>query len=145
MTTTITITRTVPAAPAEVFRAWTEVEVLAAWWWPHLAGTSYVVNARVGGGYAITSPVLGVTVRGIYGEVEPPRRLAFTWIWEDEAGASVGEEVVVTFDEIEAGTLLTVRHTSPAETRDDDTEQGWTDVLDRLARLYDPQSTSSRS
>ena len=43
---TITISRTVAASPERVFRAWTDVEQLAAWWWPQLAGTTYDVDAR---------------------------------------------------------------------------------------------------
>ena len=47
-TSTITLSRTVAAAPQRVFAAWTEAEQLAAWWWPQLAGTTYDVDARLG-------------------------------------------------------------------------------------------------
>jgi uncharacterized protein YndB with AHSA1/START domain len=147
--TTITLSRRIAAPPARVFAAWTDVDQLAAWWWPQLAGTTYDVDARPGGHYRIASPALGVTVTGVYTEVDPPQRLVFTWVWEDAGGAEpVEDTVVVTFEPDDGGTHVTVAHTSSAHDADGGAEQGWNDVLDRLVRLCaaaDGQSTSSRS
>jgi uncharacterized protein YndB with AHSA1/START domain len=134
--TTITVSRTVAAAPDRVFAAWTDVDRLARWWWPQLAGTTYDVDARVGGCFRIRSPVIGATVSGVYTEVDPPRRLEFTWVWQD-AGApeSVEDTVVVTFEPSDTGTRVTVAHTSTAHVPDGGAERGWNDVLDRLVRL----------
>ncbi|HET7430142.1 MAG TPA: SRPBCC family protein [Nocardioides sp.] len=148
-TSTITLTRTVPAPAEEVFAAWTDVDRLAAWWWPQLAGTTYAVDARPGGRYRIQSPAIGATVTGVYTEVDPPRRLAFTWVWQDEGepGSAVEDTVVVTFEPVDDGTRVTVAHTSVAHVPDGGAEQGWGDVLDRLVRVAGTQgqSTSSRS
>ncbi len=142
---TITITRLVPSSPDRVFTAWTEVDQLAAWWWPQLAGTTYDVEARVGGRYRIHSPALGATVTGVYTEVDRPSRLAFTWSWDDgEPEAVVEDTVVVTFEPADGGTRVTVAHTSSAHMPDGGAEQGWSDVMDRLAG-WRGQSTSSRS
>jgi uncharacterized protein YndB with AHSA1/START domain len=142
-TSTITVSRTVPAPPARVFAAWTDVDRLATWWWPQLAGTTYAVDARVGGRFRIESPVIGATVTGTYTEVDPPRLLAFTWVWQDEGEPPSSEDtVVVTFVADEAGTHVTVAHTSAEHVPDGGAQQGWHDVLDRLAAQ---ESTSSRS
>jgi uncharacterized protein YndB with AHSA1/START domain len=145
---TITISRTVAASPDRVFEAWTDVAQLARWWWPQLAGTSYDVDAREGGGYRIHSPAIGITAWGRYTDVDRPRRLAFTWNWEGEGETDVGsvvDDVVVTFEPAGEGTLVTVAHTSVAHLEDGGAEQGWNDVLDRLVRVARDQSTSSRS
>jgi uncharacterized protein YndB with AHSA1/START domain len=144
---TITIARTVAAAPERVFVAWTDAAQLAAWWWPQLAGTTYDVDARPGGCFRIQSPAIRATVTGVYTDVDPPKRLAFTWSWEDddEPDATVEDTVVVTFEPVDTGTRVTVAHTSTAHVADGGAEQGWNDVLDRLARWHEPQSTSSRS
>jgi uncharacterized protein YndB with AHSA1/START domain len=145
-TSTVTVVRTVAAAPERVFAAWTEAAQLAAWWWPQLAGTTYAVDAREGGSYAITSPAIGATVRGVFTALDRPHRLAFTWNWEDdgEPEAVVEDQVDVTFEPEESGaTVVTVSHTSAAHEPDGGTEQGWSDVLDRLVAVY--ASTSSRS
>ena len=149
-TTTITIARIVAATPERVFAAWTDAEQLAAWWWPQLDGTTYDVDARLGGRFRIHSSGIGATVTGVYTEVEPPRRLVFTWSWEDEGEpeAVVEDTVVVTFEPDDGGTLVTVAHTSVAHVPEGGAEQGWNDVMDRLARMWqvaEGQSTSSRS
>lgn len=143
---TITITRTVAAAPERVFAAWTEAGQLAAWWWPQLAGTTYDVDARVGGRFRIHSPAIGATVTGSYTEVEPPLRLVFTWRWEDDGEPEVAfdDTVVVTFAPHDGGTVVAVVHTSDAHVPEGGADQGWNDVLDRLVQVVG-QSTSSRS
>ena len=150
---TITISRRMAAPPERVFRAWTDVEQLAAWWWPQLAGTTYDVDARDGGRYRISSPAIGATVTGVFTVVDAPRRLAFSWNWEDdgEPDAVVEDTVVVTFEPADEGTLVRVAHTSVAHEPDGGAEQGWNDVTDRLVGLFEregsvgDQSTSSRS
>ncbi|MGC4108859.1 MAG: SRPBCC domain-containing protein [Nocardioides sp.] len=145
--TTVTVSRTVPAPPGEVFDAWTDVAQLAAWWWPQLAGTTYALDARVGGSYEIVSPAIGATVRGDYTEVDRPHRLAFTWNWDDGEPADVIEDTVqVSFEARDGDTLVTVEHTSVQHAPDGGAEQGWSDVLDRLAGGFEtrlrPSSTT---
>jgi uncharacterized protein YndB with AHSA1/START domain len=138
---TITISRSVQAPPERVFDAWTDVTQLATWWWPQLAGTTYAVDAREGGSYAISSPAIGVTVRGAYTEVDRPHRLAFTWSWDDGGGPEtvVEDAVVVTFEPRDGATLVTVAHTSSAHEPAGGAEQGWSDVMDRLVALYESE------
>jgi uncharacterized protein YndB with AHSA1/START domain len=142
---TITVRRIVPASPDRAFEAWTDVDRLAQWWWPQLAGTTYDVDARPGGRFRIASPVIGATVTGVYTEVDPPRRLAFTWSWQDDddPDEAVDDTIVVTFEPEVGGTLVTVAHSSAAHVPEGGAERGWNDVLDRLVELG--QSTSSRS
>ena len=143
-TSTITVTRTVPAPPDQVFAAWVEVDRLATWWWPQLAGTTYDVDVREGGRFRIQSPAIGATVSGVYTAVDAPRRLVFTWVWQDDGEPAPGEDtVVVRFEPEGDGTTVTVEHTSAEHTPDGGAEQGWNDVMDRLVLLG--QSTSSRS
>jgi uncharacterized protein YndB with AHSA1/START domain len=146
--TTITITRTVAAPPERVFDAWTDVEQLAAWWWPQFAGTTYAVDARAGGGYRIASPAIGATVTGVYTEVDRPRRLVFTWVWQDDDSPeqAVEDTVVVTFEPEGSATVVRVDHTSEAHEPEGGAVLGWNDVMDRLVQVHaSDQSTSSRS
>jgi uncharacterized protein YndB with AHSA1/START domain len=49
------------------------------------------------------------TVSGIYRVIEPPRRLVFTWAWDDDAGMRGHEtEVTVTFEPAPGGTRMTL-------------------------------------
>ncbi len=99
-TSTITISRTVSAPPERVFDAWTDVDQLAAWWWPQLAGTTYDVEAHAGGAYRITSPAIGATVGASTPRSTRRGGWSFTWNWEDdgEPDAVVEDTVVVTFE-----------------------------------------------
>ena len=78
--------------------------------------------------------------------MDRPRRLAFTWNWDDdgEAGAVVEDTVVVTFEPGDDGTLVTAAHASAAHAPDGAAEQGWNDVLDRMVQVVG-QPRSSRS
>ena len=148
-TSTITISRTVAATPERVFAAWTDADQLAGWWWPQLGGTTYDMEARPGGRFRIHSPELGATVSGTFTEVERPRRLTFTWVWQDDGEPASEEDVVVVRFEPEGdATTVTVAHTSAAHVPEGGAEQGWSDVLDRLVGVSQDtpgQSTSSRS
>lgn len=135
---TITIVRTVAAPPERVYAAWADAEQLAAWWWPQLPGTTYDVDVRPGGRYRIHSPTADLTASGMYTEVDPPRRLAFTWSWEghnESADPLVQDHVIVTFEPEGDRTRVTVAHTSTDHLDDGNALQGWNDVMDRLAGM----------
>jgi len=47
------------------------------------------------------------TVSGIYRALEPPRRLVFTWAWEDDTDVRGHEtEITVTFEPTPGGTRM---------------------------------------
>jgi uncharacterized protein YndB with AHSA1/START domain len=131
------ITRTLPAPPEQVWRALTDPAALAAWFWPHL-DNAVEVELRTGGRYRITGPRAGIAVAGEYLEIDPPKRLVFTWQWDGEAEQSrVTIELSATTgtSELDAtgATALTLVHDRIADgpTRDQ-FAQGWHDCLDRL-------------
>jgi uncharacterized protein YndB with AHSA1/START domain len=141
------VSQTIRATAERLFRAWTDPDELRHWWrmegdgW-RFAGAS--VDPRVGGEYrlAMTGPDGRTHVaRGVYRDVQPPTRLAFTWDWEDPS-PRVGE-TLVTVELIEIGPGLTEvvvtheRFTDPMHIRGH--ERGWTQLL----RLLDHLMTES--
>lgn len=129
--TEITVSQEVPAPIEDVFAAWTDAERLATWWWPMWPDTSYDVDARAGGAYAIRSATGGVGVHGVFVTIDPPRRLELTWVWEDDGVDGPEERVLVELAPQGAGTLVSVRHTTEAAGAED-FRQGWTHCLARL-------------
>jgi uncharacterized protein YndB with AHSA1/START domain len=151
--TTVRIEREVAGSLADAFRAFTDVDVLARWWWPHLPDSVYRLDPRPGGSISVRSAIADIGFHGTFTTVEPPTRLAFTWIWTSAAieeardtagGSSVDEDAeqgVETVDIVftavtEARTRVLVSHTSTDQlSQTDGVGQGWNDVMDRLAAL----------
>ena len=81
-----TLVRTFEAAPEKIWEAWTDPDAAAQWWHTRRASTpreAVEIDARVGGRYTYTmvNDASGDTVvtGGVYREVVPFKRLAFTW------------------------------------------------------------------
>jgi uncharacterized protein YndB with AHSA1/START domain len=135
--------RTFTAPREEVYRAWTEPEVLRRWWAAAPTWECPVAQAdvRVGGSYRLTmrDPESGEehTVGGEYVEVEPPERLVYTWTWEsnDEDSPSAGSIVTVEFRDDDAErTTVVLTHDGIAEQGSRDNHaHGWNGCLDNLA------------
>ena len=82
----LSIDRTLRAAPARVWQAWTQAEALKHWFAPSDAFKVEVieVDVRVGGRFRIkmNAPDGEVhDVSGVYREVVPNERLVFSWAW----------------------------------------------------------------
>jgi uncharacterized protein YndB with AHSA1/START domain len=140
---TLTIERSY-AAPAErVFEAFTSEEVMRRWW--H-AGHDWEtpetrVDLRIGGEIRVLmrDPHKDVTYGGggVYTEIEPPTRLAFTWIWDDDRD-QVEQLIVIDFEESQGVTAVTFRHENlwnDEAVREH--EEGWTLVFDNLRRTVE--------
>lgn len=129
--------RLVPALPARVWAALASADGLAAWWWRHWDDVGIEADVRVGGRYRFAAPGAGIAVDGVYLAVEPPSRLAFSWCWRDDDGASVDEAVDVRLVAEGAGTRVHVRHSGPWEDDAPATSyrHGWELVLGELAAV----------
>lgn len=134
----LTIERVVLASPERVWTAWTTADGLARWWWTFLEGTTFAVDARVGGTYRIDSPNAGIGVHGTYLSIEAPSQFTATWVWVDDGIDGALEHISVSFDEDPGGTKLTIVHEGPWTTCEpmDAYEQGWLDTLSRLDRAF---------
>ena len=135
------VTQVIRAAPAEVFQAWTDPTHLRAWFCPAWATVvSATVDLRVGGRYRIVISREGAlhTATGVYREITPPRRLVFTWDWEEE-GEAMGETVVtVELRPHDAGTEVVLTHERLPEPRVPRHAQAWASCLEHLASHLAP-------
>ncbi|MEV6296327.1 SRPBCC domain-containing protein [Streptomyces sp. NPDC051896] len=95
MTPQITITRRLPATPAEVYAEWLDPEALLEWMCPHPARPTHIAVDPVEGGgfhFDIQDGTATMVVTGRYLVLEPGRLLKFTWscdTWADPAVESV--------------------------------------------------------
>ena len=133
------IVRTFDAPAATLFAAWTRPEHFARWIGPEGFDCPEVsIDLRVGGTYRATirSEERGWNrFGGVYREIEPNRRLVFTFSWDND-GQSHGVEtlVTVTFEERDGRTVQTLHQRGFANIeRRDSHVGGWTSCLDKLA------------
>ena len=131
------VTRVVRASPARVFAAWTEAAHLRRWSCPEGVDVSDAeVDLRVGGAYRIL--MRGpegerYTAFGTYREIQPPRRLVYTWDWEEREHAVGATLVTVEFVDRGAVTEVILTHEAfPSEEAAAGHEEGWTSCLNRL-------------
>ena len=125
-------------APAEaVFNAWTSEEVMRRWFHGehHWDTPRAEVDLRLGGKVRVVmrNPESGEEHGGggHYTEIDPPRRLAFTWTWDRESDRETLIEL--DFEERDGATRVTLTHSG---LRDQETvtshEGGWSNALDNL-------------
>ena len=133
------IRRTIKAPRERVFQAWTQAEELKRWSAPAPANIAVAeVDLRVGGRYRITMRKpdgTEVRVGGVYRTIEPPKRLVYTWRWEN---APEGSESLVTVEFREQGkaTEVVLRHEGLTSMDDRQKhEHGWVGCLDNLEAL----------
>jgi uncharacterized protein YndB with AHSA1/START domain len=132
--------RLIAAAPDELFRFWTTPELLVTWWGPEGVDIpEHALDIRPGGAWRTTMRQPNGTrhtVSGTYLEIDPPRRLVFTWAWEDAAGRRGHETVVdVRFESAPGGTRLVLHQARFLDRESRDRHQhGWSSSFDCLVR-----------
>lgn len=135
----LTLVRRIKAPPGKVYAAWTRPEMMVAWWGPHNTRVaSAEADARIGGRFRVVMMEDNGErheVSGTYSEVEPERKLAFSWAWVTMPERE--SRVAVMFRAVAEGTELTVLHEQFAdEPARIGHEQGWNEALERLESLF---------
>jgi len=128
--------RTFQAPAGAVFDAWTSEEVIRRWWqaghgWETVEAE---VDLRVGGVVRVVMRDPGKDVEygggGNYTEIEPPARLAFTWIWD---GDTRGTLIELDFQEIDGVTTVSFTHSGLwDEEAVRSHEDGWSKIFANL-------------
>ncbi len=136
----LTIRRTIRAPRQRVFDAWTQPAFLANWWRVNPTWTTPIVeiDLRVGGKYRLgmqnpDKPTPHVCY-GEFQEVDPPRRLVYTWSWEPP-DTDIGKTLVtVEFHADGNTTEIVLRHEQfPDAKTASEHSKGWTGCINVLA------------
>jgi uncharacterized protein YndB with AHSA1/START domain len=132
--------RVLPASPSVVFEAISDPSKLAQWWGPQgFTNPSVEFRPRVAERYRIEmqppdAPPFHVS--GVFREVDPPLRLAFTFAWEEPHPDDVETRVELSFRDLGNGTeVIVTQGAFQTDARRELHRNGWTDSLDKLARL----------
>jgi uncharacterized protein YndB with AHSA1/START domain len=137
--TTLRMHRTFQAPAQAVFDAWTSEEVIRRWWHARRDWETPVarVDLRVGGEVRVVmrNPHEDVEYggRGRYTEIDPPSRLAFTWLWDDDPSRE--QLIEIDFVEEDGVTRVTFTHSGLwDEEAVRSHEDGWSKAFDNLER-----------
>lgn len=119
----------IAARPETVFPYFTDPARYVTW-----MGSRAELEPRPGGIYRVTMGN-GVEASGEFLEVDPPRRLVFSWGWNhDQAVAAGSTRVEVTFTEEDGGTRVVLRHAGlPNGEQETHHRAGWEAYLGRLS------------
>jgi uncharacterized protein YndB with AHSA1/START domain len=135
---TVRIERTFQAPAEAVFEAWTSEEVIRRWWQAERGWetSEAEVDLRVGGAVRVVMRDPDKDEEygggGTYTEVDPPNRLAFTWIWDGDTRRTLIE---LDFEESAGATTVRLTHSGLwDEEAVRSHEHGWGNVLDNLGR-----------
>lgn len=117
----------VPLGADETFALITQPDRLRRW---------QVITARVdlraGGDYRWTI-IPGHAVAGTFSEVDPGRRVVFTWGWEGSADLPPGAStVIITLEPATGGTMVHLVHEGLSGEQEASHAAGWAHYLDRL-------------
>jgi uncharacterized protein YndB with AHSA1/START domain len=135
----LVITRVFDAPPSQLFEVWSKPEHIARWWGPRgFSVPHHEIDVRPGGAYRLCmrSPEgSDHWLRGVYREIAPPKRLVFTYAWENEKGEPRHETLVTLTFEPQGGKTKLTLHQAVFETvtARDAHQGGWTSNFDRLA------------
>jgi uncharacterized protein YndB with AHSA1/START domain len=141
---TLEIERMFAAAPARVFIAFSDPGELSKWWGPEgFTIPSVDFEPRVGRGYRIEmQPADGDAfyLVGEFREVDPPTRLAYTFVWEEPVADDVETLVELAFRDLgEATQVSLTQGLFKTDARRALHRDGWTDSFDKLERLIPAQ------
>lgn len=120
----------IAASPETVWELLTDEDEARLW-----MGVAASFDLRPGGAYSV-EVIRSRVARGSFVEIDPPRRLVYTWGWEDSHSLPPGS-TTVEFDLVPhgAGTLLRLRHSNlPDVDAAESHGRGWEHYLPRLSQ-----------
>lgn len=129
---TFSVTRevTIHASPETVFAFFTDPEKMARW-----KGRAVHAEAQPGGTYRVEINDGAIAI-GEFVEIDPPRRVVFTWGWEGHPLVPPGSSTVeVTLTPKGDDTLVVLVHKDLPEGEDVAHGEGWDHFLPRLVTV----------
>ena len=139
--TSLEIKRFIKASPDRVYAAWTDPAQLRQWFGPEQVTTdNLIADPRVGGRFRwdlTNSDGEKMTMEGKFRELQPGKKVAFTWKWQDDEDWENNVSIVtVELSEQSGGTELRLTHERlPNEQSRDGHTRGWNSALDKLEKF----------
>jgi uncharacterized protein YndB with AHSA1/START domain len=136
------IKRLIKAPRDRVYAAWTDPLQLKQWFGPENVQThELIADARVGGTFRwdlTNSEGEKMTMHGEYRELQPGKKIVFTWQWDDDEDWENHISIVtVELTDRDGGTELRLIHEQlPSEQSRDGHTRGWSSALNKLEKFF---------
>jgi uncharacterized protein YndB with AHSA1/START domain len=136
------IKRLIKAPPDRVYAAWTDPTQLKQWFGPEKVQTrDLIADARVGGKFRwdlINSEGEKMTCRGEYRELQPDKKIVFTWQWEDDEDWENHISIITVelYDRDGDTELRLIHEQLPNDESRDGHTRGWNSALDKLEKFF---------
>jgi uncharacterized protein YndB with AHSA1/START domain len=137
----VEIKRFIKAPRDRVYAAWTDPAQLRQWFGPENVQThDLIADARVGGKFRwdlTNSEGEKMTCRGEYRELQPGKKIVFTWQWEDDEDWQNHVSIVTVelYDRDGDTELRLIHEHLPNEESRDGHTRGWNSALDKFEKL----------
>ena len=127
----------------KIWEAWTNPKVIMNWFGSNPKGKvlKAALDVRPGGYFEITfqdSDLTKHTCSGIYDEVRPLSKLAFSWQWKNEPGVESFITVLLTSEE--KFTRMQFQHKNFGTGSKHDYTQGWQNTFSKLESVVAAQT-----
>ena len=137
----IVMRRVMKAPPDKVFDALVNPDLIRRWMCPETLTVASIENDPVvdGSFRLVMQEADGRAhpARGVYREIDPPRRLAFSWTWETDTMAGIETEIAIDLTPQGENTLFVMTHMGlPSEAERKSHEGGWTSAINQLERMF---------
>jgi uncharacterized protein YndB with AHSA1/START domain len=138
---TLRMVHSFDASAERLFEAWTDPKQFVEWFGPQgMTNTFCELDMRVGGTWRVEAEGRGTrrAVSGKYLEIDPPRRLVFTWAWHEKGDLATPREhettVALDFKPVGRRTELTLTQSLFRDgTGTGNHRWGWTESFEKLA------------
>ena len=142
---TLELKRVLTGVPSVVFAAFSDPNELVKWWGPEgFTVPSLEFDPRVGESYRLEmQPPEGDSfyLTGEFREVDPPARLAYSFVWEPPDPDDVETLVALSFRDLgEATEVAFTQGPFKTDARRALHRDGWTDSFDKLEWLISAQA-----
>lgn len=124
---------TIPASPAEVYRAWVDARTHSA-----VTGSKATSQARVGGRHSAYDGY----IHGWHFVLEPGRKVVQSWRTTDFAAADPDSVLELRFARTREGTKVTLVHKDVPAGQGEGYAQGWTEYYFEPMCAYFEKGTS---
>jgi uncharacterized protein YndB with AHSA1/START domain len=134
----ILIERVINAPPEAVWKAWTDPTLVLKWFGsdPNGRGLKANVDVQPGGSFEITfrdADETEHTCNGVYADVQPFSKLAFSWMWKSEPGVESFVTVILRPENNSTRMLFSHAHLGTASKHD--YLNGWQATFLKLERM----------